>query len=123
MCLPPLAWQTYDLFFTAPRFDETGKKICDARLTVWHNGVLIHNNVDVPNKTGGGATEGPDARPIKLQDHGNPVHFRNIWIVDLQPPAMAQATVQPASVLCCRQPSPRGRAWPFGAILQGRRCR
>jgi hypothetical protein len=121
MCLPPLTWQTYDIYFTAPRFDAEGKKTADARLTVWHNGVLIHNNVEVPNKTGGGAAEGPDPRPIKLQDHGNPVNFRNIWIVSLQEPTLAQAAPQPADATCC-EPVPsccRGRL--FGRFRRG--CR
>jgi len=81
MCLPPLSWQTYDIAFRAPRFDKTGKKIKDARLTVWHNGVLIHNRLRLARKTGGGAAEGRTLLPIKLQDHHNPVRFRNIWLV------------------------------------------
>jgi hypothetical protein len=82
MCYPPLSWQTYDIVFTAPRFDAYGNKSANARLTVYHNGVAIHNNVSVMRKTGGGAQEGPNPLPIKLQDHHNPVRFRNIWIVD-----------------------------------------
>jgi hypothetical protein len=82
MCFPPLTWQTYDIDFTAPRFDAAGKKTQNARITVRHNGVVVQNDVEVTAKTGGGAAEGPDARPIKLQDHGNPVHFRNIWIAE-----------------------------------------
>ena len=82
MCLPPLAWQTYDLDFRAARFDASGRKTVPARITAWHNGVVIHNNYELPNKTGAGAPEGPDARPIKLQNHGNPVHFRNIWLLE-----------------------------------------
>ena len=82
MCLPPLTWQTYDIEFTAPRFDANGKKISNARITVCHNGVVIHDNVEVPNKTGHGEPEGPNLLPIRLQDHGNPVMFRNIWLID-----------------------------------------
>jgi hypothetical protein len=85
MCFPPLTWQTYDIDFTAAKFDSNGKKIGDARITVRHNGVIIHDDVEITAKTGGGAAEGPDPRPIKFQDHGNPVHFRNIWIVDGNP--------------------------------------
>jgi len=81
MCLPPLSWQTYDIAFRAPRFDKQGKKKEEARLTVWHNGVLIHNRLRLKRKTGGGAAEGPKLLPIKLQDHHNPVRFRNIWLV------------------------------------------
>jgi hypothetical protein len=81
MCLPPLTWQTYDIDFQGPRFDESGDKTENGRITVRHNGVVIHDNVEIDAKTGGGMPEGPDPLPIKLQDHGNPVHFRNIWIV------------------------------------------
>lgn len=82
MCLPPLTWQTYDIDFRAARFDASGKKIANAVLTAMLNGVGVQNNVQVPNKTGGGKQEGPDDRPILLQNHTNPVHFRNIWIID-----------------------------------------
>lgn len=87
MCFPPLVWQTYDIDFTAPRFDVDGKKTQNARITVRQNGIVIHKNVEITAKTGSGAAEGPDARPIRLQDHGNPVHFRNIWIVERKPAA------------------------------------
>ncbi len=80
MCLPPLAWQTYDIWFRAARFDGQ-KKIADARITVLHNGVKVHDNVAIPNKTGAGSPEGPEPRPIKFQDHHDPVRFRNIWLV------------------------------------------
>jgi len=78
---PAGLWQTYDIEFKAPRFSADGKKTADARMSVRLNGVLIHNDVTVPNPTGGGkeAARGP----IVLQDHGNPVQFRNIWVVKL----------------------------------------
>ncbi|MBI3863578.1 MAG: DUF1080 domain-containing protein [Planctomycetia bacterium] len=82
MCLPPLTWQTYDIEFTAPKFAADGKKSANARITVRHNGVAVHDDVEITAKTGGGAAEAPEARPLKLQDHGNPVHFRNVWIVE-----------------------------------------
>lgn len=82
MCLPPLAWQTYDIWFTPPRFDTDGKtKLDNARITVLHNGVPIHSHRSITAKTGGGKQEAPEPLPINLQDHGNPVTFRNIWIV------------------------------------------
>jgi len=82
MCFPPLAWQTYDIDFTAARFDESRKKTANARIKVRLNGVVVQENVEISAKTGAGAAEGGDPRPIKLQDHGNAVHFRNIWIVE-----------------------------------------
>lgn len=81
MCLPPLAWQTYDIWFTPPRFDTAGAKIANARITVLHNGVPIHYHRQITAKTGGGKPEGPEPFPINLQDHGNPVTFRNLWMV------------------------------------------
>ncbi len=85
MCLPPLQWQTYDITLMSPRFDSEGKKTTNARLTVKHNGVLVHNNFNVERKTGAGQQESPDPYPIRLQNHSDPVRFRNIWIVDHSP--------------------------------------
>lgn len=82
MCFPPLRWQTYDIDFTAPRFDESGKRIAKGRITVWHNGVVVQNNLELENKTGGGSPEGPNPLPILFQNHGNAVHFRNLWLID-----------------------------------------
>ncbi len=82
MCFPPLSWQTIDVKFTSPQFDTDGKKIRNARLTVWHNGLLVHNDFELERKTGAGRPEGANLLPIMLQDHHNPVRFRNIWIVD-----------------------------------------
>jgi hypothetical protein len=81
MALPPLTWQTYDIWFTPPTFDSEGKKTANARITVLHNGVPVHWHREITAKTGGGQQEGLQALPIQLQDHGNPVVFRNIWIV------------------------------------------
>jgi hypothetical protein len=86
MCLPPLVWQTYDIVFTSPRWsaDNTNiTKLKNARLSLWYNGVQIHKDIELARKTGLGSEEGPQVLPIKLQDHnGDPVRFRNIWIVD-----------------------------------------
>ena len=79
MCLPPLQWQTYDIDFTAARF-EGGKKVKNARIMLKHNGVVVHD-IDIPNKTGAGKPEAPEPGPIQLQNHSNPVFFRNVWIV------------------------------------------
>jgi len=79
-CLPPLAWQTYDIDFTAPRF-ENGAKVASARMTVRHNGILIHDNVEIPTLTPGGPQkEERPTGPLHLQNHGNPVRYRNIWV-------------------------------------------
>jgi hypothetical protein len=82
MALPPSTWQTYDIQFTAPRWAAGGEKIRHARITVWLNGVKVHDNVELENKTGAGKPEEPTLLPTRLQDHGNPVHFRNIWVID-----------------------------------------
>ncbi len=84
---PPGTWQVYDIVFNAPRFSEKGTLISPARLTVFHNGVLVQNAVEL-----WGPTEyiglpqyrpHPPKLPLQLQDHGDPVRFRNIWIRNL----------------------------------------
>lgn len=84
MCYPPLAWQTYDIDFTAATHAADGKVEKPARLTVRHNGVVVHNNVELPNRTTTSApvSLGSDPGPLHLQDHGNPVRFRNIWFTE-----------------------------------------
>lgn len=81
MCFPPLTWQSYDIDFTAAQFDASGAKTKNAVLTVKHNGVLIHDKVEIPGPTGGGKKEEPTGGAIQLQGHGNPVFYRNVWIV------------------------------------------
>ena len=81
MCYPPLAWQTYDIEFKAARYDNDGKKTTNARITVRHNGVLIHDNVELRQGTPGKLPEGASAEPLYLQGHGNPVVYRNIWAI------------------------------------------
>ncbi len=86
MAFSPFTWQTYDVEFTAPRFDEQGNKTADARMTVRHNGVPVHKGVTIPGPTRASKVpEGPEPGPLYLQDHGNPVRFRNIWIVRKAP--------------------------------------
>lgn len=75
----PETWQTYDVTFRAARFNGTTKTE-NARVTVVWNGVTVHDDVAVDGPTGGGAAEAPTPGPIRLQDHGNPVRYRNIWI-------------------------------------------
>jgi len=85
MAFPPLTWQTYDIWFYPPLFAADGKtKLVNAQITVLHNGVAVHWHREITAKTGGGQQEGPTALPIQLQDHGNPVVFRNIWIVPIE---------------------------------------
>lgn len=80
MCLPPMVWQTYDVDFAAPKFDAQGNKVSNARLTVRHNGVIIHDDLELPRDTPGGQPEGPGPRAIQLQGHGCHVQYRNIWL-------------------------------------------
>ncbi|MDG2385368.1 MAG: DUF1080 domain-containing protein [Pirellulaceae bacterium] len=81
MCLPPLAWQTYDIDFTAAKYDGD-KKIKNARATIKHNGVVIHDDLELPNGTPGRHPEAPGPQVLFLQDHSNPVAYRNIWVVE-----------------------------------------
>ena len=85
MCYPPLQWQTYDIEFRAARFDPDGKKkIENARMSVWHNGVQIHDNFELKKgPTGGGRAETPEGGSLHLQGHGGQVQYRNIWVVEL----------------------------------------
>jgi hypothetical protein len=81
MSYPPLSWQTYDIDFTAAEFAE-GQKKKNAKLTVRHNGVLIQEDVEVPNPTRAAPVpENAEPGPLYLQDHSHPVRFRNIWFV------------------------------------------
>lgn len=80
MCYPPLTWQTYDIDFTAARY-ENGKKVKNARLTVKHNGVVIHDDLELPHGTPGKHPEGDGPDGMYLQGHGNPVVYRNVWVV------------------------------------------
>ncbi|MBI2950146.1 MAG: DUF1080 domain-containing protein [Verrucomicrobia bacterium] len=81
MCFPPLTWQTYDIDFVAAKFDETGKKTKNAAVTVKHNGVTIHDRLELKGPTPGGKKEDAAGGPLQLQGHGNPVFYRNIWVV------------------------------------------
>jgi hypothetical protein len=84
---PPGQWQSYDVAFRAPRFDAAGKLLRPARVTLFHNGVLVQDAVELTGPTEHGARPPyrahPDRLPLLLQDHGHPVRFRNIWIREL----------------------------------------
>ena len=85
-CREPGEWQSYDISFLRPLFDDSGKCIRPARITVVHNGAVVHNNVEIQGATAHKriAKYSPHGEgPISLQDHGNPVRFRNIWVREL----------------------------------------
>ncbi len=83
-CAPPAHWQTYDIVFRAPRFDGKGVKTENARITVHHNGILIHEDLELPTFTGGPVAENEvPTGPLMLQDHSDLVQFRNIWVENL----------------------------------------
>lgn len=93
-CRPPGEWQTYDIIFRAPRFNDDGSVAVPAAVTVLQNGVLVQNHYELQ---GGTFWDEPpsykqhaEREPLQLQYHGNPVRFRNIWIRDLQPAAEAK---------------------------------
>lgn len=86
---PPGEWNVYDIIWTAPRFNEDGSLKSPAYVTALHNGVLILNHFELKGDTP--FTHPPeykkhaDRLPIRLQDHGNPVRFRNIWVREIKP--------------------------------------
>lgn len=86
---PPGEWNTYDIFWTAPRFDDDGKLLSPAYITAIHNGVLILNHFelkgDTPYHRPPAYQQHPPTGPISIQDHGNPVGFRNIWVREFKP--------------------------------------
>jgi hypothetical protein len=107
-CRKPGEWQTYDILFTAPRFNDDGSVKTPGYVTVLHNGVLIHNHFELLGATNfdrpPAYVKHEDKEPIMIQFHGNPVRFRNIWIrenvkplVGAKPEAAAPAAATPAA--------------------------
>jgi len=86
VCKLPMVWQSYDIEFRAPSC-ANGKKVEPARMTVFQNGVKIHDDVKIPvdNTRSGMGGDPCQPGPIMLQDHGNPVQFRNVWLMPLKP--------------------------------------
>ena len=86
---PPGKWNTYDVVWSRPRFGADGSLVSPAYITAIHNGVLILNHFELqgntPYSTPPSYTAHGERMPISLQDHGNPVRFRNIWVRDLKP--------------------------------------
>ena len=93
-CKPPRQWQTYDITFRSARLGADGKVSEPARVTVVQNGITVQNNTVIEGVTGGSEdkNEGTPGR-IRLQDHGNKMQFRNIWILPL--PEKGSATYEP----------------------------
>ena len=84
MCAVPMQWQSYDITFHSARFDSAGAKIKNARLTVLHNGVKIHDNIELPRPTTASLGKNESGTgPVFLQAHGNRVQYRNIWLLEL----------------------------------------
>jgi hypothetical protein len=87
-CRPPGEWQTYDIVFHRPRFASDGTLASPARMTVFHNGILVHDNAVLTGPTAHKARPPykmhADRLPISLQDHDHPVRFRNIWLRELE---------------------------------------
>ena len=96
-CRPPGEWQAYDILYTAPRFEDDGKLRSPARLTVFHNGVLIQNDVELTGPTSwidrAPYAPHPEKQPIAFQDHGNPVRYRNVWVRELGHPGKKEFTL------------------------------
>jgi hypothetical protein len=87
--LPPQKWQIYDIIFEGPRFNADGTVAKKAVTTILHNGVVTQNRTEVtgdtPHRAVGKYNKHPEKGPIKLQDHSNPMRFRNIWIREIKP--------------------------------------
>lgn len=84
MCYPPLAWQTYDIDFTPAAFDGDGKKTANAKATIRHNGVVIHDGIAFPKECPGGQKEAATPGVFQFQNHGDPVVYKNVWVQEVR---------------------------------------
>jgi Domain of Unknown Function (DUF1080) len=88
-CRKPGEWQTYDIIFTTPRFAEDGKVAKPGYVTVIHNGIVVQNHFELLGNTfyerAPAYEKHPERQPIRLQNHGNPVKYRNIWVREVKP--------------------------------------
>ncbi len=80
--LPAESWQSYDVLFTAARWTD-GAKSEPARVSVWWNGIRVHDNVSIADSTPGAEGESPAPGPLVLQDHGDAVRYCNVWVTPL----------------------------------------
>ena len=90
VCRKPGEWQTYDITFTTPKFDAEGNLTKPAAITVFHNGVCVQNHYELTGNTFFDRPPSydknhPATAPIRLQNHGDPVRYRNIWVRELKP--------------------------------------
>ncbi len=107
-CRKPGEWQTYDIVFRGPRFDDGGKLLRPAYVTVLHNGVLIQDHFELLGRTDFRVPpfygQHPDKLPLGIQFHGAPVHYRNIWIRELPEPDEAMVAPLRARLLAATKP-------------------
>ena len=121
-CLPPGHWQSYDIVFRRPRFHEDGTIARPARITVLHNGVLVQDNVQIWGPTTWlqhlPYARHADELPISLQDHGDPVRYRNIWLRELPDPVEPGGLAeQQGEVVSLRADALQKFAGAYGSIL------
>ena len=88
MCRPPTQWQTYDIEFHAPRYDEAGNRTRPGRISVNHNGKMIHTDVPLPDSPQAQKRRRADPASVRtgrmiLHYHKNPIEYRNIWVRQL----------------------------------------
>jgi len=99
---PPGEWQNFDVIYAAPKFGVEGNLLTPCRMTVFHNGVLIQNNAELTGPTSwlqrAPYTAHAEKLPIELQDHGNPVRYRNIWVRELGKPSRREFTFSQATL-------------------------